>query len=130
MHAKKLSVLLLCAALAACAHNPGGSGAHYVPVVDLRPGQSPEQANADLATCQQYATQRMDALQGAAQAAVAGAIFGAILGAAAGGNGRFNSRMAGVGAVSAGASGAGSAETTQRGIIIRCMAGRGYNVLD
>lgn len=54
---------------------------------------------------------------------MAGAIFGVLLGAVAGGNNRFNGRMAGVGA-------AASAEGGQRGIISRCLAGRGYSVLN
>ena len=53
----------------------------------------------DLAECQAYATQRA----GAADGAVAGAVFGALLGAAAG-------------------------EGTQRDIIKRCLAGRGYRI--
>jgi outer membrane lipoprotein SlyB len=106
-----------------------GYGSQWQPVVDVRPDQQGNYPN-DLFECQQYATRVMNAQQGAAAGAVAGAIFGALLGAAAGGNGRFNSRMAGVGALSGGVGAAGEAEGGQRGIIRRCLAGRGYSVLN
>jgi hypothetical protein len=102
-----------------------GTGANYSPIVD-RPGPAYMQ---DLADCQAHATKVMDAAQGAAAGAIAGAIFGALLGAAAGGNNRFNQQMAGIGAVSGAANAAGSAEGGQRGIITRCLSGRGYSVL-
>jgi len=102
-----------------------GTGANYSPIVD-RPGPAYMQ---DLADCQAHATKVMDAAQGAAAGAVAGAIFGALLAAAAGGGGRYQQQVAGVGALSGAASAAGSAEGGQRGIITRCLTGRGYNVL-
>jgi len=105
-----------------------GYGSQWQPVVDVRPDQQASYPN-DLSQCQQYATRVMNAQQGAAAGAVAGAIFGALLGAAAGGNGRFNSQMAGVGALSGGVGAAAEAEGGQRGIIRRCLAGRGYSVL-
>jgi uncharacterized protein YcfJ len=121
---------LTLALLGGCAAGPhGGSGAQWVPVVDVRPFQQ-AQYPTDLYQCQQYANQVLSAQQAAVQGAVAGAIFGALLGAAAGGNGRFNGRMAGIGALSGAAGAAGAAEGGQRGIISRCLAGRGYSVLN
>lgn len=115
--------------LAGCAGPNSGYGARWEPVVDVRPGQQASYPT-DLAECQAHATRVMDAQQAAVSGALAGAIFGALLGAAAGGNGRFNSRMAGVGALSGAAGAAGAAEGGQRGIISRCLAGRGYSVLN
>lgn len=119
---------LALAMLAGCATNQG-YGASWVPVVDVRPQQQMQYA-ADLADCQRYAGQVMSANDAAVGGAIAGAIFGALLGAAAGGNSRFNSQMAGVGALSGGVSAAAAAEGGQRGIISRCLAGRGYSVLN
>ena len=112
------------ALLAGCAGQ--GYGTQWQPVVDLKPGQT--NYYADLAECQRLSSQVMSAGQSAAGGAVAGAILGALLGAAAGGNSRFNGQMAGVGALTGGASAAGAAEGGQRGIISRCLAGRGYSV--
>ena len=115
------TLILLTAVLAGCAT----SGANYQPIVD-RPGAN--YAN-DLRDCQAHATRVMGAADSAVAGAVAGAIFGALLGAAAGGNSQFRGQMAGVGAVSGGANAAAAAEGGQRGIITRCLSGRGYQVL-
>jgi uncharacterized protein YcfJ len=119
------SIALACStaiSLSACA------GPNYRPIVDMQ-GVNGAAYEADLKDCQSYATQTAGAADSAAAGAVAGALLGALLGAAAGGNGRFNSHMAQVGAVS-GAVGAGAqGETNQRDIVRRCMAGRGYRVL-
>lgn len=120
---------LLLALLAGCAGPNRGYGAQWQPVVDVRPHQQ-VQYPTDLFECQQYANQVVSAQQAAVGGAVAGAIFGALLGAAAGGNGRFNGQMAGVGALSGGVGAAASAEGGQRGIISRCLTGRGYSVLN
>ena len=121
---KVLVSVLAVAVLAGCATTQGG--AQFSPIVD-RPGPSYAQ---DLAECQQHATRVMGAADAAMAGAIAGAIFGALLGAAAGGGSKFNTQMAGVGAVSAGASAAAEAEGGQRGIIRRCLAGRGHMVLN
>lgn len=117
---------LALALLGACA-GPG-YGTQWQPVVDLKPGQT--QYYSDLADCQRLSSQVLSAGQSAAGGAVAGAIFGAVLGAVAGGNSRINAQTAGVGAITGGASAAGAAEGGQRGIISRCLAGRGYSVLN
>lgn len=79
-------------------------GAGYVPLVDMQ-GRAVEQFNADLAECQAYAKQRMDAAQGAMADAIVGALFGA-------------------------GGGAAQANQTQESITKNCLAGRGYNVLN
>lgn len=124
---KSLIGALALAVLSGCATQ--GTGTQWQPVVDMRPGQS-DTYSFDLGHCQVLAHQVMGAGQSAAAGAVAGALFGALLGAAAGGHGRFNGQMAAVGALSGGAGAAASAEGGQRGIISRCLAGRGYAVLN
>jgi hypothetical protein len=130
---KTIATITAAAVLAGCATAPGqirgGYGASWEPVVDVRAGQQ-AQYPSDLAECQQHANRVMSAGDAAVSGAVAGAIFGALLGAVAGGNGRFNGRMAGVGALSGGVGAAANAEGGQRGIISRCLAGRGYSVLN
>lgn len=119
---KLIVAVTIAAMLAGCAP-PGhrGLGASWEPVVDVRPHQQAQYAQ-DLGECQAHATKVMDAAQGAVAGAVAGALLGALLGAAAGGGSRFNTRMAGVGAISGGVGAAACAEGGQRGIISRCLA--------
>lgn len=106
-----------------CAH----TGANYRPIVDNK-GVDLNRYESDLRECQAYATQTAGAGESAAAGAAAGAILGAVLAAAAG-RGYSRSSTAGVGAVS-GAVGAGvEGERNQRNIINRCLAGRGYRVL-
>lgn len=124
---KKLTLALaILLALSACATRQG-SGAAYRPIIDLDQGTDPIIYQKDLTQCQAYATQVADAAESAAGAAVAGAIFGALLMAAAGGSSRNG---AWVGALSGGASGAAQGERDQRTLISRCLAGRGYRVLN
>lgn len=109
--------------LVGCAH----TGAGYRPLVDTQ-GVDMNQYERDLRDCQGYAQQTVNAGQGAVIGAVAGAVLGALLAGVAG-SGYSKGRSARVGAV-AGAVGAGAeAESGQRDVIRRCMAGRGYRVL-
>lgn len=123
------TIITICAAaimLTGCATH--GTGASYAPLVDLR-GADSTQYSQDLGSCQAYASQRA----GAADMAVVGAIAGALIGvafAAIGGGHGYRNEMAGIGALSGALSGAGQGEGTQRDIIRRCLAGRGYSVLD
>lgn len=103
------------------------TGANYRPMVDLREGQG-ENYERDLADCQAYAASRPGAGAGAAGGAIAGALIGVVFGAIVGGG--IRNEMAGIGAVSGGLQGAAAGEGSQRNIIRRCMAGRGYSVLD
>jgi outer membrane lipoprotein SlyB len=110
--------------LTACAAT---SGANYRPIIDTR-GVDFNRYESDLRDCQSYATQTAGAGESAAAGALAGALLGGVLAAAAGKN-YSRSGSAGVGAVT-GAVGAGAqGETNQRNIVRRCLAGRGYNVL-
>ena len=92
---------------------------------DSTKGKDAALLNQDLAECQQFAKQRADAASGA----VAGALVGALIGAVLAPRGYRNS-TAGYGA-GAGALGGGvSANQTQESIVKRCLAGRGYSVLN
>lgn len=126
---KIISAVVVASMLAGCATANRGMGAQYVPIVDIRPGQSQAQLDTDIFECQQHAHKIMDAASAAMAGAIAGALLGAALGAAAGGHSRQNMQLAGVGALSGGVSNAASAEGGQRGIVMRCLAGRGYSVL-
>lgn len=130
MKLKDRSIILLCVStflivsVSGCATT---SGANYRPIVDNK-GVDLNRYESDLRECQNYATQTASAGESAAAGAVAGALLGAVLAGAAGS--RYSkSSTARVGAVS-GAVGAGvEGEKNQRTIINRCLAGRGYRVL-
>jgi outer membrane lipoprotein SlyB len=108
--------------LAGCATQPRGAG--YVPLVDML-GHEEAQFSQDLHQCQAYAAQRMNAAEGAA----AGAVLGALLGALAAPRG-YRNYVAGHVAVAGAVAGAAGANETQETITKRCLAGRGYNVLN
>lgn len=107
-------------ALSGCAHR----GVHFVPLVDMQ-GKAAGQFNADLVECQAYAKQSYDA----AQAAVAGAIAAGLLAALFTPRGYRNDAFMRAGVLGA-AGGAGAATNSQENITRRCLAGRGYNVLN
>ncbi len=117
---KTLMLALVILALAGCATR----GANYVPLVDMK-NRDPTAFNQDVIECQQYAKQRLDAAGGA----VAGAIIGALIGTALSPRG-YRNEMAGYGATAGAISGGAQANETQEVIIKRCLAGRGYNVLN
>ena len=108
------------AMLAGCAT----SGANYVPLVDMK-GKDQQAFNADVIECQAYARQRMDAASGAAAGAVAGALLGALIAPRG-----YRNLVAGHTAIGGAAGGALAANETQETITKRCLAGRGYNVLN
>ena len=121
---KLVAILSAAAFLVGCAAT---SGANYRPIVDSK-GVDLNRYESDLRECQSYATQTAGAADSAAAGAIAGALLGAALAGAAGKN-YSRSSTARVGAVS-GAVGAGvEGERNQRTIINRCLAGRGYKVL-
>lgn len=115
---------VICAVVALSLAGCATRGAGYVPVVDMQ-GQSTGKYSADLSDCQAYATQRADAAQGA----VAGALAGALLSALLMPRGYRNEGASKLG-ILGGLSGAGQATETQETIIKRCLAGRGYSVLN
>lgn len=122
----RVFIVALCASLGACATTQ--TGANWSPIIDSQ-GKSAQDQATDLSACQDFATRQAGAAQQAAAGAIAGALFGALLAAAAGG-GYSRNQSAGIGAVSGLAAGAAQGETDQRSVIRKCMAGRGYNVLN
>jgi len=121
----KFTVVILAASLIS---GFATTGSNYTPIIDSK-GGSAERISSDLAECQAYAKQTMDA----ASAAVAGAVIGSVVAslfAAAVGVKSYRGRIATAGAMSGGLSAAGAAETNQRDIIKRCMSGRGHAVLN
>lgn len=119
-----VSLAAAAALLVGCA----SSGANYAPMVDIRPGQE-KAYESDLAACQNYARQRPGAGSGAAGGALGGAALGAVIGSVTRTR-AYRTDMATVGAITGGLSGASSGANAQQNIIRRCMAGRGYTVLD
>lgn len=117
---KRITVLILAAALAGCAT----SGANYVPVVDMG-GRDAARFNRDLSECQVYAHQRMNAAQGAMVGAVALGILTSVLSPR--GTKNYAAQQ---GAIVGGVAGAASANDTQETIVKRCLAGRGWTILD
>ncbi len=98
----------------------------YRPIID--PGHRLGNYDDDLEQCKQIASQIQPA-NDAVAGAVLGAIIGALFGKAAGLNDHYTGQVAATGAVAGGINGLayGSAEWTN--VVNRCMAGRGYNVL-
>ena len=123
MHIKAIAAAAAIALLAGCATAPGG--ANYAPMVDT--GHRIGVYEQDLAECQQYAQRVAGAGEGAAAGAVGGAIVIGLLSAVLGGGG--HGRWAAAGAVAGGLQGAGAGEANQRAVVVRCMSGRGYQVL-
>lgn len=115
--------VVITATLAGCAA-PGPGPQDYRPIIDTQ-GLDHEKYSADLAECQQFARQSMDAATGA----IAGALAGALLGAAIMPRG-YRDEMARSGAILGGVSGGAQAFDSQTSIIKRCVAGRGYKVLN
>ena len=119
---RHVALLAGSALLAGCLN----TGAKHRPIVD---GSDPERYEADLAVCQALARQRphmnedtkLDTSIGAAVGGVVGAVTGGAEGA--------------IGGAVAGATGSaiqGSRRTVdeRKGIVIRCMVGRGHNVVE
>lgn len=120
---KAVAVVCCCALLTACAN----TGAGYRPLIDSK-GVDYNRYEGDLRECQAYAAQVSGAAERAAAGAIIGALFGAALAAAAG-SGYSRNSSAAVGAVAGAAQGGAGGERDQRSVIRRCLANRGYSVL-
>lgn len=120
---KPLTLVIVATLATGCAHR----GATYLPMVDSR-NVNHQALSADTQECQAYATQRPDA----GSAAVVGAVLGAVLMAVVAGGGRSHNAgfWTAAGALSGGLGAANGAQDTQETIIRRCLAGRGYSVLN
>lgn len=106
--------------LTACAN----TGANFAPMVDLR-DRSQAQYEADLGQCQEYAREQAGPGTMAVVGAVIFGLAGAVL-ATRGHKSDIADKLAIIGAAKGAADGAGS----QQDVVRRCMAGRGYNVLN
>jgi len=116
---KKLALAVLAVSMTACAS--------YRPVVDTK-GVDQIAFEQDMAECQKLAEE-----VNPAKNVVGGALIGAVLGAAIGsigGNGDIAGLVASQGAVTGAAVGGGTAAGSQMDIVSKCMAGRGYKVLN
>jgi hypothetical protein len=103
--------------LAACAAHPG-------PIIDTR-GVDMAAFKRDLAECEQYAKQ-VNMAAGATKGAAAGGAYGAAVGSI---HGRAT-EGAGTGAISGAAWSALDADREKQQVVKRCVAGRGYRVLN
>ena len=103
------------------------TGANYRPMIDTK-NVDFNKYEVDLKDCQDYARQTYGAGEGAVAGAAAGAALSALL-AAVGGRRYDKSASAKQGAVLGAVAGGAQGETDQRSVIRRCLAGRGYSVL-
>jgi len=117
---------LICIAVSTCLAGCAtlGIGAKYIPLVDMQ-GRDPIAFEADLATCQSFAASQERAAAFAVIGAVTFGVVGALL-TARGYRNEVAPKLAAVGAAAGAADGIG----TQQEIIKRCLAGRGYSVLN
>ena len=118
----KTICLALCVSMTGCASM--GRGSSYVPLVDTA-GKDASTLAADVQQCQEYAKQRANAETGAMVGAIAVGLLSAFLAPRG-----YRNQVAGRGAVLGAIGGAGEAGGTQEDVIKRCLAGRGYNVLN
>lgn len=107
----------------------GCAGANFRPLIDAS-GKDPGRLESDMRECQQYASQVAGAGTQAAVGAGAGALLGHLFAGLAGGNRMQRNQTSAVATASGALGGAAHGETDQRNVIRRCMAGRGYNVLN
>ena len=106
----------------------------YEPIIDhRRSGYSDFAYQRDLAECRAYADQidtGRQAIGGGLGGAAVGAAFGAIIGSFDGRAGRGAGFGASVGGLGGALGGAADANDRRRDVVRRCLAGRGYAVLD
>ena len=95
-------------------------------IADMR-GVDITKYHQDQFECNQYAEQ-VDVGGSTVNHAIGGAILGALIGAAIGGSdgAAYGAKVFGVAGA---AEGAGSAAQDKRAVAVRCLQGRGYNVL-
>lgn len=103
--------------LTACASHPD-------PIIDTK-GVDMAKYEKDLAECRQYAKD-VSVAEGAARGAAVGAVVGAVAGAISGNA----DRGAGYGGISGATQSGLSNKREQEAVVKRCVAGRGYKVLN
>jgi outer membrane lipoprotein SlyB len=97
-------------------------------IIDER-GVDMAKYRADLADCRRYADQ-VKTGEKAARGAASGAVVGGAVGVIVGDSSEAAARGAGVGAVTGGAKGVARGEREEIQVVKRCLAGRGYRVLN
>jgi len=102
-----------------------GCAAHPEPIIDMK-GVDQEQFVDDWNECEAY-TNEIHIAEGVAKGAATGAAVGALFGAIAGYN---KTEHAAWGAVHGGTSSGLDAQFERQEVFKRCMAGRGYRVLN
>lgn len=131
----KLIMLVIVSSLVitGCSSTGGGNvgtgvGADYTPVVDTK-GVGQKKYNIDLMECralaQQVENNRKNEIIGKA---IAGAVAGAIIGSSQGDRGRNAGAKTGL--LAGAGVGADNAYSGAKGVIKKCLQGRGYSVLD
>ena len=122
---KKIISLFLLATLAGCSN----TGSNFSPIIDKK-GIDEAKYQQDLIECQSLSTEAQGAGKDGAKKAAGGVAVGALLGLVGGGNSTNIAQAAGIGGVLGGASGMYSGNAEKETIIKRCLAGRGYRVLN
>ena len=121
---KTLTITLVAAILAGCA----APMHQYQPLIDG--GTDTEQYQRDLQDCRAYAMTKPSAGDSAAAGAIFGALAGVAILAVGGGRHGWGNEAAGIGALLGGVEGYSKGAQGQQGVVKRCLAGRGYKVLD
>lgn len=119
MHLKSLSALACGCVLAGCVQQEI--------IIDTK-GVDMAKYETDLADCEAFAD-RVDPGKRAVRRGAAGAVVGAVVGAAVG-DGRTAERIGGALGTTGAARGAREGERERTRVMRKCMAGRGYRVLN
>lgn len=119
-HIRLVSILATVALVSGCATR----GAGYVPLVDMQ-GRDSSKWTTDLAECQSLSRTRAYAQDALAVGAIVGGLLGAVLSPRG-----LRNEGAAFGAAVGGLGAADGARETQETITKRCLAGRGYSVLN
>ena len=122
---KKIVTIAVAAAFLAGCAAPMHS---YQPLVDG--DTTSTQYQRDLEECRAYAMSKPSAENSAAVGAIVGALAGVALLALGGGRGGWGNEVAAVGAAAGGVQGYAEGAQGQQNVVKRCLAGRGYRVLD
>jgi len=119
---RKFIAILTMTAVTACS-----TANNITPIIDRAANYDDAKYQRDLSQCRDYANERDPAAE-AAVGAVAGALLGFALGATVGGS-DMGKQTIWTGAVAGGVGGAGNSALSVNDILVRCLKGRGYNVL-
>ena len=122
---KKIVTIAVAAALLAGCAAPMHS---YQPLVDG--DTTSTQYLLDLEECRAYAMTKPSAESSAAVGAIVGALAGVAMLALGGGRGGWGNEVAALGAAAGGVQGYVEGAQGQQNVVKRCLAGRGYRVLD